>query len=216
MTTPPRAKGATGRRSVVPAHGPDSIGHKLRALRKERGIGLRELSRLANVTPSLISEIENGQANPSVGTLFALAVKLDVATDAFFGGESDEAAPASGKVGLRRPGRIRLSGDVVWERLTPSDEHDFEFMEVCYPPGATSSDGDMHQHPGRDYLYILEGALEAAVSGKVFRLRPGESLAFDATVPHRFYNRGNASARFICIVLDRGRGARSAGRLAHR
>jgi transcriptional regulator with XRE-family HTH domain len=182
----------------------NSIGERLRSLRQARGLGVRELARRVGVTPSLLSQLERGTVNPSVVTLFQLAEALGTSTDYFFG---------EGKVSGRHPGplvhrderaRIVLSGGITWERLTPTDEHDFEFMQCTYPPG-TSSAQEMQRHPGRDYGVLVEGRLDIEVGFATYHLEPGDSIAFDASLPHRLSNPGTVAARTIWVVLDRNR-----------
>lgn len=182
----------------------NSIGERLRSLRQSRNIGLRELARRVGVTPSLLSQMERGTVKPSVVTLFRLAEALNTTTDFFFG-DSNDAQNHPGPV--VRPGdraQISLSGGITWERLTPTDEHDFEFMQCMYPPGTTSA-LEMQRHPGRDYGVLLEGELDVEVGFTTYHLQPGDSIAFDASLPHRLTNRGDVPARTVWVVLERNR-----------
>jgi transcriptional regulator with XRE-family HTH domain len=181
----------------------DSIGERLRELRQARKVGLRELARQIGVSASMLSQIERGTVKPSVGTLFRLSSALDTPTDSFF--QPEETSPSGGPL-VRREDRARidLSGGIVWERLTPTDEHDFEFMETTYPEGAVSAP-EMLRHPGRDYGILLEGQLDVTVGFTTHRLRPGDSIAFDASSPHRLSNPGPGPARTIWVVLERHR-----------
>ena len=69
--------------SADPAARPDypQMGERLRAARTARALSLRELAGRLGVSPSLISQIETGRANPSVSTLYAIAAELDVSLD---------------------------------------------------------------------------------------------------------------------------------------
>jgi transcriptional regulator with XRE-family HTH domain len=207
-TTEPEADGTSRPDGSGPADNLqtalNSIGERLRTLRQKRGLGLRELARRVGVTPSLLSQMERGSVNPSVVTLFRLAESLNTTTDYFFGeprGADRQPGPA-----VRRDerARITLSGGITWERLTPTDEHDFEFMECMYPPGATSA-VEMQRHPGRDYGVLLEGRLDIDVGFATYHLEPGDSIAFDASLPHRLTNPGDGPARTIWVVLERNR-----------
>jgi transcriptional regulator with XRE-family HTH domain len=182
----------------------DSIGEQLRELRQARGLGVRELARRVNITASMLSQIERGTVNPSVGTLFRLADALNTTTDYFF--QTGGAIPTGEGPVVRQEerARIELSGGIMWERLTPTDEHDFEFMETVYPPGAVSAP-EMMRHPGRDYGVLLEGVLDVTVGFTTHRLQPGDSIAFDASLPHRLFNPGPEAARTIWVVLERNR-----------
>ena len=73
----------------------DHLGHRLRAARLRAGLSLRELARQADVSPSLVSLIENGKSQPSVATLYTFARLLDVSVDELF---EDEGAAAEGRV----------------------------------------------------------------------------------------------------------------------
>lgn len=182
----------------------NSIGERLRSLRQARGLGVRELARRVGVTPSLLSQMERGAVNPSVMTLFQLAGALDTSTDYFFGeGEAPGGQPGP-LVHCNERARIVLSGGITWERLTPTDEHDFEFMQCTYPPG-TSSAQEMQRHPGRDYGVLVEGQLDIDVGFTTYHLESGDSIAFDASLPHRLSNPGTVPARTIWVVLDRNR-----------
>jgi transcriptional regulator with XRE-family HTH domain len=182
----------------------DSIGERLRSLRQARGLGVRELARRVGVTPSLLSQMERGSVNPSVVTLFGLAEALETTTDSFFREEHEVATPPDPVVRRDERARIMLSDGICWERLTPTDEHDFEFMHCVYPPGATSA-AEMQHHPGRDYGILLEGELEIDVGFATYHLEPGDSIAFDASLPHRLTNRGTVPAHTIWVVLERNR-----------
>ncbi len=182
-----------------------SIAARVRALRQTRQIGVRELARRISVTPSMLSQIERGTVNPSVGTLFRLAEALGTTTDFFFQpGDAVEVNGASHEVVVDESGRARiaLSGGIVWERLTPTDEHGFEFMHTIYPPGAVSAP-ELMRHPGRDYGVLLQGILDVTVGFTTYRLKPGDSIAFDASMPHRLSNPGPDEAQTIWVVLDR-------------
>src|SRR6059058_1973694 len=61
--------------------GPSELGPRLRAIRIERGVGLRELARRLDLSPSSISQIETGKIRPSVRTLYALASEFGVTVD---------------------------------------------------------------------------------------------------------------------------------------
>jgi transcriptional regulator with XRE-family HTH domain len=184
----------------------NSIGERLRSLRQARGLGVRELARRVGVTPSLLSQMERGSVNPSVMTLFQLAEALDTSTDYFFGEGRTPGGQPEPVVHRDERARLVLSGGITWERLTPTDERDFEFMQCTYPPG-TSSAREMQRHPGRDYGVLVEGRLDIDVGFTTYHLEPGDSIAFDASLPHRLSNPGPVPARTVWVVLDRSRPA---------
>src|SRR3954454_22287155 len=109
------------------SHGPSDLGPRLRAIRLRREIGLRELARRLDLSPSSISQIETGKIRPSVRTLYALASEFGVTVDEVLFDEppmpgTSGQAPTSGEPGLvvqraaERPA-IQLNSGVRWERL---------------------------------------------------------------------------------------------------
>ena len=72
-----------------------AIGRRVRAERERRGMSLRELARRVGVSPSLISQIETGKAQPSVGTLYSLTRALRMSVDQLFAGDGEGDEPSA-------------------------------------------------------------------------------------------------------------------------
>jgi transcriptional regulator with XRE-family HTH domain len=195
------------------------IGARLRQRRLELGITARELARRVDCSPSLISQVERGRAVPSVSTLWALVTELRMSMDRLFDpaqeGAADSGENAKGTPGgepggpvLRRNARprITLERGVVWERLTAVAGKDMEFLEVCYRVGQSVPDAEHAiQHTGQEYAVIIEGALSTQIGFDHYVLEVGDSLTFDSTIPHRFWNAGDVPARAIWVVINRPR-----------
>ena len=86
----------------------------------------------------------------------------------------------------------------------PVPETNAEFMEVTYGVGGGSTEGEHAiRHNGREYSVILEGQLSVQIGFEQYVLEPGDSMAFDSTIPHRFWNAGPVPVRGIWFVVDR-------------
>jgi transcriptional regulator with XRE-family HTH domain len=191
------------------------MARRLRDARIRTGMSARKLAIQLDCSPSLISQIERGKATPSVSRLYAIVTVLGISMDSLFPEPAEpraaqapaETEAASGVV-LRRGGRsaISLELGVRWERLTPRLEPGIEFREVFYDVGGGSSRSERAiQHNGRDYAVIVEGELTAQIGFDRFVLRPGDSCAFDATIPHQFWNEGTQRVRAVFVLLDLAR-----------
>jgi transcriptional regulator with XRE-family HTH domain len=188
-----------------------ALGPRMRALRVERGLTLRQLASHASVSASLLSDIERGKVNPTVATLFSLAAALDVSAQTFFS-VPDSGGPPSASSGRRSDtgeacivrsserATLELTGGIAWERLTPETEGGVEFMEMRYAPGACSGEG-MHHHAGREYGLVLEGDLTLELGFRTHTLRAGDSVAFESTTPHRLSNRGAMVLRLAWVNI---------------
>lgn len=99
---------------------------------------------------------------------------------------------------------IDMEQGVRWELLTPVPEPGAEFLEVVYPAGSESSvNRQAIRHNGRDDCLVLKGRLHVQIGFEEYALDSGDSLAFDATIPHRLWNSGDVEVRAVWFVLDR-------------
>ncbi len=158
---------------------------------------------------------------PSAGVVYSLANELGISLDFLFGedditpGEPPRPAasntpwgratgPAGAGIVQRADDRntIELSTGVRWERLTPVHDSRVDFIEVVYEPGGQSTEsGRALRHDGREYLYVLQGELEAVIGFETLRLMQGDSVAFDPATPHHYYNRTADTVRVLSAVV---------------
>jgi len=191
----------------------DGVGQRLRAERERHGVSLRELARRLAISPSALSQIETGRSRPSVGTLYAIVSELDLSLDELFGSRRAPDAPlprpaeTSASVVQRYDDRkgIDLESGVRWERLTPTSEHDADFLYVVYEVGGASSRPGTHmRHMGREYGVVLSGRLRVTIGfDEQHELGSGDSIAFDSSRPHRLENAGDAPVEAIWFVVGR-------------
>ncbi len=205
-----------------------SVGARLRERRGQLGLSLRELARRLEVSPSLVSQIETGKIQPSVRTLYAIVSELGLSLDEIFelsGSSGPPGSPASALEGAgpdasegEPPGRgtaapvqrhadrsaLELESGVRWERLTAWNDKDIEFMEAIYEVGGASSpDGKLVRHSGREFGLVLSGTLDVTVGFEEHVLRPGDSISFESTIPHRLHNDGDEVVHAIWVTLGR-------------
>ena len=196
------------------------LGPRLRAIRLRQGVGLRELARRLDLSPSSISQIETGKIRPSVRTLYALASAFGVTVDEVLFDEPplpgvSAPAPTTVEPGLAvqraadRP-TIQLNSGVRWERLMFWGDEDVEFLEASYEPGGASGPPEgFVRHNGHEFGYVLEGTLRVVVGFDEFVLGPGDVITFPSSTPHRLVNDGPETVRAIWVVRGR-RGADAA------
>lgn len=104
---------------------------------------------------------------------------------------------------------IQLATGVRWERLTPETPQDVDFLEVTYGVGSESCPPDsLMRHSGHEYGHVLEGRMGVTVGFDTYELGPGDSVAFDSTMPHRLFTIGDQPVRAIWVVVGRRGDAR--------
>jgi transcriptional regulator with XRE-family HTH domain len=204
----------------APHHGPTAIdiGHRLRSRRAELGISARELARRLSVSASLISQIENGKSNPSVGTLYLIVTELDLSLDELFSGTSEPGSPRArdnvdGAASATTLGpvvtkddreELQLASGVRWQRLTHRPDPNVDFLHVIYEPGGASCAEDMlMRHAGFEYGYVLEGRLRVTIAFESYELGPGDSISFPSTEPHRLAAVSDEPVHAIWVVVGR-------------
>lgn len=193
------------------------IGTTIRDLRKTKNLSLREVARRSEVSAGHISQVERGLATPSVSLLYKISEVLGTRVDQLFsqeaGGEltPPEPTPVRNEIlpdisvvrhGERR--KLRMESGVQWDLLTERPEANFSFRELSYPPGSTSADNnEFMRHSGREYGLVLEGELHLQLEFEDFVLQAGDSIAFNSSVPHRFWNPSDSeTVKVVWIHLN--------------
>ena len=185
-------------------------------------MSVRELARRVEVSPSHVSQVERGLAKFSVRTLYSVVNELGVSMDSLFDDTSSVApvqAPSAGTMStgvedsLERDGivlrahsrpTIPLASGTRWERLTPRPESGAEFIEVVYPPVQEADLGAVSfaRHASREYGIVISGTLTVQVGFEKSELGPGDSIAFDSMIPHRFWNETSEEVRCVWFIWD--------------
>jgi DNA-binding XRE family transcriptional regulator/quercetin dioxygenase-like cupin family protein len=104
------------------------------------------------------------------------------------------------QAGKRRT--IDLASGVRWERLTPGPDDRVDFLEVIYEPSGHSTDARRPlRHDGQEYGLITSGTLHASVGFESYVLGPGDSIAFDSSIPHEYWNASAEDVHAIWVVV---------------
>jgi transcriptional regulator with XRE-family HTH domain/mannose-6-phosphate isomerase-like protein (cupin superfamily) len=100
---------------------------------------------------------------------------------------------------------IDLASGVRWERLTPAADDLTDFLEVIYSPGGHSTDERRPlRHEGREYGLIVSGTLRANVGFESYELNPGDSIVFDSSTPHEYWNTSDDYVHAVWVVVHPG------------
>lgn len=180
-----------------------SLGAQIREVREARGLTLKALADSVGVTPSLLSQVENDKAQPSLGTLRRVAAHLHLSADALLGLGEFARTPLRPAVQRRSESpAITIAGGARWERLGGSIDHVLEIVRMTYPPGASSTaPGERLRFLGYEFGVLLTGELTVHLGFEALTLSAGDSVQFDASEPHAYENRTDADAEGIWFVV---------------
>lgn len=187
-----------------------AVGRRLRDVRTSKGLTLRALASEVGVTASLLSQVENGQVNPSLDTLLKLAASLATPVSQFFTEDepvlaerpADVAEHPVARVGARD--LLTFPDGVTWENLLSQREPDLEWVLITYPPHMPHPP-PMLRHGGKDYGLVLSGELTVALAFEQQTLGPGDAVSFDGTTPHRVWNATDEPATATWFIRNRHR-----------
>ena len=178
---------------------PPGIGEKLRSFRKARGFSIRALADRAGLSPNTISLIENNSASPTVTTLYSIANVLDIPLAAFF--VEDENGEDVRLIGAQDRERTVIPGVKV--SVLPDDVLDqrVHILHFVVESGKGSGNDQM-VHPGDELVICIQGELEYRVKDTIYNLKEQDSLAFNASFPHSFYNRSRIETHFLVLITS--------------
>ena len=185
---------------AAPATENGAIGPRIRALREGMGLSLRDLSARTQVSPPMLSQVERGETSPTLAVAEKIASGLDLTLSQLL--RLDE----SGHVVIIRRGerRSRRRGGHRTEELTaplPGQRADVSLHEL--KPGAATGGPDdppLHEPGSRETAVVLDGAVTLVVDGERHALAEGDSVTFDADLPHHFENEGGEPVTLIAVV----------------
>jgi DNA-binding transcriptional MerR regulator len=168
-------------------------GQRFRRLRTRRGLSLAQVARATGVSVGFLSALERGQMRSSVATLRRIARFYGTNILSLFEAAGDSprlVRPGQRKILETTPGvRMEL---LAWGH-TVMEPHLFRVK-----PGGGS--GESYSHEGEEFLHVLRGNFEIWLNGKDhYHLKPGDSLYFESSTPHRWKNSGRSETWLLWI-----------------
>jgi quercetin dioxygenase-like cupin family protein/DNA-binding phage protein len=195
----------TARPQAVAAALAAAIGTRVRHERQARGWTLDRLAEAAGVSRRMVINVEQGTANPSVGTLLKLSDALGVGLPALV----EPPHPNPIKVTRAGEGAALWTGDgggrgVLVAGTEPPDG--VALWDWTLAPG-DRHESDAHTPGTRELMQVLHGTVVVEIADESITLDPGDAITFASDVPHAYANPGTESARFSLAVFEPGVGA---------
>ena len=181
-----------------------AIGEKLRALRLRKKMGLVELGQHTKLSPALLSKIERGKLFPTLPTLLRIAMVFSVGLDFFFADDRKRRVLAISRhrERLRFPERAKAN-----EASYSFESLDFGATERKLNAYYAEFDHidphkvRLHQHDGVEFLYVLSGKLGLRVGSEDFLLEGRDSIYFDSSVVHGYWNASGQRTTAIVVTV---------------
>ncbi|MGA1875751.1 MAG: response regulator [bacterium] len=174
------------------------LGEKIKAIRKGKGIKIKQLSTRSGLTESSISMIENGKISPSITTINKIAMALSVHPIEFF-----EIEKHKKWIVTRKGEREKLqfeNGDNTLEYLIKDGRGTKNEIFVSSLGTAQKSCDEYITHEGHKFGYVLGGSVEVELGNEKIRLNEGDSIFFEAIIPHLWKNPENRESNTLWVI----------------
>jgi len=182
------------------AVGDNAVGARVKALREAMGLSLRDLSERSGVSPTMLSQVERGGTSPTLAVAEKIAAGLDLSLSQLL--RLDEVQ----HVVVSRSGdhRVRQRGGHRIEELTPPlPGQRADVSTHSLDPGASTGgagDAPMHEPGSRETAVVLSGEVVLVFEGERHHLQEGDSVTFDADLPHHFENESDEPVEFVAVI----------------
>ena len=184
---------------------PPRVGDTLAALRQTAKLSLEALSRKAGVSKSMLSQIERGQANPTVAVVWRLANALGVSMGDLLGSGPAPSAAVIEVVGVHAAPAIRSPDGLCELRiLGPIGlAGQFEWYALTVQAGGLL-ESQAHEAGTQEHLSVMSGALEVRSDALIQRVKSGETARYAADRPHHIRNNAKSPANAWMVVVHPG------------
>jgi len=178
-----------------------AVGPRVKALREAEGLSLRDLAERSGVSAPMLSQVERGETSPTLQVAARIASGLQLRLSQLLRLDEGGAGVSIVRASERRAGG---AGGHRYEVLTPPlpGQRAEVSRHVLAPGAATGGPGDppMHEAGARETAVVERGSLQLLIDGTEHPLAAGDTVTFDADLPHHFENPGKEEAVLLAIV----------------
>jgi transcriptional regulator with XRE-family HTH domain len=177
------------------------IAQRVREHRNQLGLTVEQLAERSTISKGMLSKIENAQASPSLGTLMKLAGALAVPLTSLFRGLEEEHGALVVRAGqgveiVRKGTRVGHRYQLLGEMRGPN--------KVMEPMLVTLNEHSevfpLFQHPGVEFIYMLEGVVEYGYGADRYVLAPGDAIQFSGEIVHGPTELVEVPIRFLTVI----------------
>lgn len=178
------------------------VARRLAALRKEVGLTLRELAAKTGLSDAYLSRVENGRIAVTLATLEKLAAVFATPITTFFEEEARPVPLVLCRASQGRKARFRgRAGTLV--SLLAEDKHGKLMEPLLVDVSSATRPVKPLAHAGEEFNYVVSGRCHFLFGGEKHLLRTGDSVYFDATIPHAVHAVKGEPCQLLAVVTSR-------------
>jgi transcriptional regulator with XRE-family HTH domain len=181
----------------------EAVGVAIRELRQRNGLTIAQVSEQAGISRGMLSKIETGHTSAGMDTLARIARALGVSMSMLFSKYDVQPAMAQ---------HIKRGAGMEVVRRGTKSGHTYHLLAYdqgpvkLFEPFLITMDDDSQryptfQHPGTEFLYMLEGELEYRCGPETYLLEPGDSLSFQGDISHGPERLARCPIKFLSVIV---------------
>jgi len=180
-----------------------TIGERIRTFREDKGLELDEISSQINMSPTILSQIENQVESPSLGTLIKISKALEVNLSELLGEEQSQAFTI-----VRKNEADKVSRHSTGDGINPGYSYDslgtgladrkMEPFIASIEPSSTKESPSVHS--GEEFIYVMEGEMEITLGELRDILTVGDSIYYKASIPHLVKAKGDKVLKILAVL----------------
>lgn len=171
------------------------IGENLKKARYDRELSLDKTSNLTGVSKAMLGQIERGESNPTVATLWKITNGLEIT----FSSLMKQKSPSVNLIKKNDIEPIEESQFKIYPIVPFDNEKQFEIHLLTLEPGGIH-ESEAHNEGVEEYLIVNEGTVEIEVNGTIYEVNTDDTIIFSGNRPHRYKNTGKKSAKCLVII----------------
>jgi transcriptional regulator with XRE-family HTH domain len=180
------------------------VGERIRELRENKGLSLQDMANRTGYSSALLSQVENHFISPPLGGLIKIAKALEVKVGTFFGDEPRESYAIVRKDERKHISRFASKEGVSYGYSYESlgfDKKDrqMEPFLVTLEPATVKSE-KLSSHDGEEFIFVLEGEMEAILGDHKDVLQPGDCIYYDSTIPHKVQCHREVPTKILAVL----------------
>ncbi len=180
----------------------NSVGAKLKDLRIENKMTLKNLSDKTGLSVGYLSQVERGISSIAIDSLASIMKVFDMELSDFF----DREMAASQDPAVRS---FNLTSDqispYIIQYVLSNNVKDFEMLPRLFQlqplGGSHPKDVEMYSHIGEEFVYVIEGIVTVLYDDREYTLYPGDSFQIHSNVKHNWINKTNKTAKLLSINI---------------
>lgn len=174
------------------------VGQKIKNLRKEKGLTLKELSDDTSFSVGFLSQLERGLTTIAIDSLEKIAKSLNVELAYFIQEDRKKDKMVVIRSYEKEVSQVTSNQFIHYDLCGNKDLSMMpRLIEIL--PSKAKEQIKSYPHCGEEFLYVLEGILTLHIGGQSYDLFPGDSAHYQSTIDHNWCNNTNRIVKIITV-----------------